>query len=152
MKRVTYFLYGVQTRRTIFSFIVIISVRILLYTAIRQQHVLKWPAVLSTSEIHILQGLTLLYTQTHKHTDGALYLLENNVCCPFFLYFIFFFHILSSNRVPSPRPNVYAHVYIIISCVPAIFSYLIVVDSSYCACTYIFFVVDKSLFNSILQS
>jgi len=145
------FFEGVQTWRTIFSFIVIISVRILLYTVIRQHQVLKWPAVLSTSEIHILlQGLTLLYTQTHtrSHMDGALYLLENNVCCPFFLYF---FHTLQLSRLPSPRPNVYALVYINISCMPAICSYLIVVDSSHCVCTYIFFVVDKSLFNSILQ-
>lgn len=108
-----------QTRRTIFSFIVIISVHILLYTVIRQHHVLKWPAVLSTSEIHILlQGLTLLYTQTHtrSHMDGALYLLENNVCCPFFLYFFFHTPAIVSPLPPTERLCTRLYYYIMCAC------------------------------------
>lgn len=121
-----FFSRGVYTQRTIFSFIVIISVRILLYiiyiiSNIRQQHRIEMAGcfiLLVRNPYPTLQGLTLLYTHIYKYTNRP-YLPENNVCCPFF------FTLQPSTSPSFPpakrlRTHLYYYIYNILYYAPAI--------------------------------
>lgn len=148
MKRVTYFiqffsLRGVHTENNIFVYrhnfrtYPIVYIIIYIISEIRQQHVLKWPAVSSySSEIHILYCRDSPFCThiIHKYTNRP-YLPENNVCCPFF--FLLFSH-HHHPPPPTPRANVYTHTFILLYIWYFILCArdLIVVDSAYCVHTY----------------
>lgn len=87
-------------------------------------------------------------------THERPYLLENNVCCPFF--FLIFFFLLFSHYPLSPRTQTFTHIYIIILyyvCIPTdFFVFNCCWQHDYCcacACIIFFFLWYKSLFNSI---